>query len=42
MVFSASEARKITDRLIKSSRADSCTVSIEGVEDTYTKGSSKW
>jgi predicted Zn-dependent protease len=37
MVFSASEARKIADRLIKSSRADSCTVSIEGAEDTYLR-----
>jgi hypothetical protein len=32
--FSASEARQITGRLINWSHADSCAVSVEGVEDT--------
>jgi len=35
--FSASEARQISDRLIDASHADSCTISIEGAEDTHLR-----
>ena len=37
MFLSASEARQISDRLIDSSHADSCTISIEGAEDTHLR-----